>query len=562
MRHLSTATLWSLALALVSVSANAQLSMKVPLLAKPALAVSAPAAPLLPSSKPMPAALGRATPVKSLPTPTAVVAPPATTSSTQPLSTWPFRFHLKEDGRESTIFAVTQAGPIRLSLQATGVPLTLSLRRPDGRVLEQKGQSQIVIDTVADTRDIGLGLIWSVSIRPASENPNPAAARPTGGSAPIIASGTVNLQAPAVDGPRATSAYQQLQATALDKGRMLVLRQMASLPTSPVRTGSNDSAPTNYSREVATRHMGELNRIRSLVRPSALGGLQATLETRLTGGALPPVRTVTSYLPGALVTAAATPGTTAPRSQPRLSTVSKTSGDPGTPLILQGSDFGATPGEIFFSVGADASGASRVVSTPVPGYGWSDNQIELTVPMATGVPGPFDGVLWVKRPDGAQSGALPFRFEPAYETRTVYTGIYCPDSKASREGRCTVPDSRLAPNPFGRSVSHMTVSAHSAMFWGYKGDDEYWVSTRLKNGWLMHSAEISTSPIDFYLPHVWPKLAFIGYPEFLPDTDRPYVKVHWWMEPAMDAYFIYYAPPILVIKRPVGLPCSTNPCEH
>jgi len=59
---------------------------------------------------------------------------------------WPQRFELLSGEHESKGFAVTQPGPLRISLQTSGVPLVVSLQRPDGRSLERQGTGQIVID--------------------------------------------------------------------------------------------------------------------------------------------------------------------------------------------------------------------------------------------------------------------------------------------------------------------------------------------------------------------------------------------------------------------------------
>lgn len=84
--------------------------------------------------------------------------------------------------------------------------------------------------------------------------------------------------------------------------------------------------------------------------------------------------------------------TPAPLASPVIASLSISSGQPADPVLITGSAFSATPGEVHFIV---ANG--RDVTAPVSS--WTDTQVFAAVPDVSGIPG-FNGLVYISRANG------------------------------------------------------------------------------------------------------------------------------------------------------------------
>lgn len=531
----------------------------------------APAQLLAPPSK------AQAAPAQKLPM-VVPAAPKASLAAPSFEPAWPLRFELLAGERESSAFAVTQAGAVRVELQAQGAPLVLSLRRPDGRVIERQGSGQIVIDDAASAADMAKGVLWGVGIRAAQESP--AAPAAVGGARAMpraVAVGTLSVRHPPADAARVSAALKA--ADALVQGKAAVTPQKSAAPDVDAKTQAR-LAQTAHDKQVAAGHAALLNKMQASVPQAAFAQMNRRIGLRLQGQSLQqasaaaPVQPISANTnaplrlaaPGAMPAqgskgallgakgatgssqAAATGGAAAvgsgggaavaaPATPPALTSTSTVEGDPGTPLTLSGSDFGDAPGEVHVIVG----GGKDVVA---PITYWSGAQIVTEVPYADGIPA-YDGHVYVKRADGTKSALRPFRFLPLYDIAEI--------SQSSR-------DWFLAPSIVNIDSERSAVTGHpthtGGILWGFTGNDKFYLNSQLRNGWVVSDARLAG------VYSMRPGYSGAYLVDARPGTTSPYVEVRWWVDAAIGlggsndmSYSIR-----VQVKRPKSLPCSANPC--
>jgi hypothetical protein len=473
--------------------------------------------------------------------------------------------------RASSAFAVTQPGALRIELRATGAPLVLSLRRPDGRMVEREGSGAIVIEDNASAADIAKGVLWGLSVRTAQAAPSAKAAR----SPRAVAKGSLGVQHPTAD--------KAVVRAALAKAAGDAEASAAAQPRMPAPPAVDAAAQTRLAqaandKQVALRHAAQLTQLKATVPVAALAQMDQRIGLRLQGqtlqqaqAAVPPrpviatavdssatssLRAAPGAIPaktikgGLLVPAAPTGSTqaaatggvapvgaggaaaTAAAPPPVLATASAAEGDPGTPITLGGSNFGDAPGEVRFIVGN-----GRDIAAPVTF--WSGSQVVTEVPYADGIP-VYDGHLYVKRGDGTKSALRPFRFLPLYDV----TEISLPERG----------DYQLAGSDNNR-YQNGTVIHRGALFWGFNGNDKFYERSPLRNGWVVSGARLNWVGVtpgtgDAYLV------------EARPGTTSPFVNVRWWVNGSYPQPSFTVAYSVLIeVKRPKKLPCGgLDPC--
>lgn len=197
---------------------------------------------------------------------------------------------------------------------------------------------------------------------------------------------------------------------------------------------------------------------------------------------------------------------------PVIAAVTNAQGSPGDPVLISGSGF-KTPVEVHFIVARDGR---EFTATVTDANMVSDSQVYTHVPDISGVADTFDGQVYVKC-GGARSDMASFRFVPDME----FASINLNDVDTGKEFRITDK---------GTTMSHMDyhdqtrwVAYHcSGIFSGYKGDDEYFVSTNLKNNWVVDEVKW-THTIDDGSSNAYISESHAG-------TGSHYVKVHWWVD--------------------------------
>ena len=173
---------------------------------------------------------------------------------------------------------------------------------------------------------------------------------------------------------------------------------------------------------------------------------------------------------------------------------------------------------------------------------WSAGQVLASMPMTDGIPA-FGGYVYLQRPDGQKSALRPFRFTPLNDVAVIGFPLsaqgYPYDSVIS-EG---------FDKQFG-AVEHFG-DPFWGIFFGGKGDDEFYRTQRLANGWMVVDARIFDS---WGNPGARADLGAgeATIAEFRPGTNSPFVKVHWWRDPgALLEYKIQ-----VTVQRPKNLPCA------
>jgi len=476
--------------------------------------------------------------------------------------------------RASSAFAVTQPGALRIELRATGVPLVLSVRRPDGRMVEREGSGAIVIDDSASAADIARGVLWGVSVRVAKDTP------PSGTGVPrAVAKGSLSVQHPAADKAAVSAALGKAAAAA-----KLSAAAQPSKPAAPAVDVATQAklAQAAYDKQVALRHAAQLTQLKATVPSAALVQMDQRIGLRLQGQTLQqsfaavPLRPLSAAAPststaptslampvavpaksikGGLLTPAAATGSTQAAATggaapvggggataqaapaPVLATSSAAEGDPGMPLTLGGSHFGDAPGEVRFIVGNGRD-------IPAPVTFWSAAQVVTEVPYADGIP-VYDGHVYLKRGDGTKSALRAFRFLPLYDVTEI-----------AQSGR----DWFLAPSIVNIDADSSARTGHpthsGGIFWGFAGNDKFYLNSQLRNGWVVSSARLGS------VYSARPGYSGAYLVDSRVGTTSPYVEVRWWVDAAVGiggtnemSYSVR-----IEAKRPKNLPCAASPC--
>lgn len=475
---------------------------------------------------------------------------------------WPQKFELGPGERHAFGFFVGQPGRILVTVQWQGVPMVVSLVKPGGGVVDKPGTGSATLDYTATAEDVKKGAIWSLRLRASQEVKSVGPAvhdRPVKLDVRSVATGSVTIQHPPADMQRAQAEFNlQLQQANAKQESLRQQNQAKQVPASSANLAAQRQL--TLSKGVAVRHAALLDQIKTkipaeshqkmsqqialraqgkamaietppltksgaLIKPLPLGvGVKGTAVSRSadtgtsgTGGTVKPVGTTQS---------AATVAT------PVTSALSLSQGDPGTPVLITGSGFSDATGEVHFIV---ANGTDLVA----PLTTWTDTQILTQVPYKDGVPS-YNGYLYVKRADGAKTTMLPFLFHPPLDV--VVLGFPPTVNSGSYNHIGHLYDSHAPDLDWGDMI-HTTY----LLPWGLKGDDEYYLQTRLKNGWIVDSAGLVTISGN---PGPYTEGSAGAYiTDVRVGTDSPYVKAHWWLDASSSVYYRLQ----VTIKGPKGL---------
>lgn len=481
------------------------------------------------------AALPVAGPLKAQGAPPPAAAPPA-----EPV--WPLKVELLPRERETHVFYVTQAGPVKVQLRSSGTPVVLSLRRPDGRVVERTGSGEMIIDDTATAADLARGVVWGIGLRAAQEPP-PAPLLP-GAKPPTLkplSTGTLLVQHPAANPAALQVGIAKLKADSQPR-QIAQLAQVkaakAAKSASPAATNPSQTAQAVHDKQVALQHAALLDRIKGRLPADAVSAVAQRIALRVQG------RGIAGPEPQAPAAAAKKtksdkPGSSTPAPSPVIQGTSVDEASPGAPVLLTGANFGDEVGEVHFVVAAARDLKAGVAF-------WSAGQVLASMPMTDGIPA-FGGYVYLQRPDGQKSALRPFRFTPLYDVAVIGFPL---------NARGYLYDSLVSE---GYSSQDGTVLHLGEVFWGAffggKGDEEFYRTQRLANGWMV---------VDARLLDPWGNpgaRANVGageatIAEFRPGTNSPFVKVHWWRDPG--AYLEYKIQ--VTVQRPKNLPCADGKC--
>jgi hypothetical protein len=444
---------------------------------------------------------------------------------------WPQSFDLQGFQVRTYGFAVTQPGPIVLDVKSQGAPLDVVLQGPIAQPLEQQGAGALRVSYVVTPQDVQRGVLWHFMLRL-----TPAAAQ--GGAQSV---GNVGVQHPLAN---AQIVQQAIQAMAAQ--RHVPTEQELAQSGAKVRA-QRDAV---FSARIAAGEQELVQRRAAIYQnlQPAIEGMRRQKATMAQPGTSEPSG-VTQPPAGGLSTRALPPGQLVrlrpPPPHPVITSLSAAEGVPGDGIMITGSGFGSTDGEVHFVIGPDPS-----LDRPSAPQIWVNNEIIAVVPDPS-VPDPsvgattYNGFVYVVI-GGVKSNPIPFRFDPIIDHRLI-----------------RVPADYLlgdfAPPPFFRNFSGIVsiMRANFNFLNSASGDDQFFRSTLLQNGWIVEGL-----PTAYNNNAVYPGGGISSVTARV-GTNSPFTDVSSWVDTIWvgDGNFSYAIE--IPIQGPRGLPdgvvCTSKP---
>lgn len=367
---------------------------------------------------------------------------------------------------------------------------------------------------VATPQDVQKSLFWMVRIRLA----------PPSTQQPTVANGTINVQHPPIDFAQVQSAVSALSAQA--PARRAQAQSAAKQSSGQFAMQVNallQQQRAELEQRRAQRHAALLAQAQPVI-DRLRGAVPGTIVSRGIGNGDPndvSSQVRTRSLPSGTMKAITPP------ASPLISSLSVAQGEPGDPVMISGSAFGTTAGQLHFVI---APGMDVVATDAI----WTNAQIFATVPApAKGVPA-FNGTVYVKRADQVASNLIGFAFVPSTERRMISIPAPPADSILPR-----YPGDEL-----GWFADTGLVRENSNMFWNPSGDDQFFTNTLLKNGWKVYA------PPTLYAV----EQLGLGGGAYLVSTrvgtSSPYADIHWWVDVGLGNFFGYGL--VIPIEGPQG----------
>ena len=469
-------------------------------------------------------------------------------------------------------FAVTQPGPITVDVQAQGAPLLVTLESSGGQPITRPATGGLRMSYNVTPQDVQRSVLWVVHIRLAQPMP------PQMGG---LAEGSINVQHPPVNQTALQQAVQtmtaqQKQYSPQEEEQAAVQAAAKMEQTFQQQKAQFEQQQQQLRANLHAQIQPQLTQLRSRVggqpgQPpawtkgggAAVGssaggqpqprGLEGEVgEDRNTANdpadeistralkspgvvqdsqSMRPLQTVpvepqTATSQQALQAAGSGPPPQQVMPNPTIASLSVAQGQPGDPVMINGSGFGMG-GEVHFVIGP-----GKDLQTPAGSVIWSDNQIFAPVPDAVGVLG-FNGTVYIKRTtDSVKSNLLPFRFIPLIEIRQI-----------TRMSDTTLQQiNGVAAANYGNIVGR----AHGNLFWSPHGNDHIYMNTRLKNGWI-----VSQQPF-VHLPTAYATSGGAYLVESHTGTNWPHLNVGFWLRNGI--YEVQHYAISIVIQGPKGVP--------
>jgi hypothetical protein len=168
---------------------------------------------------------------------------------------------------------------------------------------------------------------------------------------------------------------------------------------------------------------------------------------------------------------------------------------------------------------------------------WSTTQILSQVPAVDSVPA-YNGYAYLLRADGSRSSLMPFAFKP---TLTVAQLQF--NTKRASDYRIVDPHEIDSSNEL---ISH----PGNLNLFGFAGYDEFFMSTRLRNGWQTVQVALLGPNYCGNCPPRVVDSANVYLVESRIGTDSPYAKVRWWTDTWGGVHYRV----TVTIQGPSGLP--------
>jgi len=429
---------------------------------------------------------------------------------------WPQNFQLPQGETRGFAFPVTQPGPISVSIRTQGTPIVATLSGPPAQPIQQSGTGAFTITHTATAAEVAKSSIWVLTI---SANIAPPALRiaPT-----IVAQGTVSVQHPLGDARVAQAEAQR---------RFVVVRPSATPVVAAMVVSPKQTA---YLNQIAARQAAQKQAL--IAQLGTRAPVPATRPAPQTTA--PSVRTAGGS-DGGQPGAASSSSAAAP--PPHISALSANQGQPADPVLITGSGFGNTKGQVHFMV----SGGPPVKDDTASQIDyWSDTQILAHVPLESGIQG-YNGQAYVKNANGSSQLVL-FQFVPQLHYVSIDLSIESVITDGGGQyryapaGTCRLLGLNGPIDP-GACVDHSVTADPGSAFTWHSNDDQFFPYLKLKGGWITESIDLRTDSG----PGGGAYLA-----ETRQGTDSPFAKVHWWVNPLGEMKYSLS----ITIRGPAGVP--------
>ena len=444
------------------------------------------------------------------------------------LPTWPQQFSVQGPEVSAFGFAVTQPGPVAIEVRWNGPPLRIALEGPNR--VEQAGAGRVVLNYQVTPQDVQRDVLWTVSMRLQSPGPMPAA-------------GQIIVQHPPAD-----AALGQRAALAR---RAAFSRQQAE-QANPLIDARVEQAIAARRAEFAQRlgQQDQAERQKTQMMVNQLRG--AGISSRAVLSARPGVPTMGPQRD---------PGTAQLIREvaPQITALSQTSGGPRTALTITGTGFSTVQGRVYLSIPSawvppcmNCQPGDPDQARPANVMSWTDTAIVVELPDVVGVLR-YQAEIFLHRGQ-MPSNRVPFDFIPRQDMRSIVT---FPADRRHSTAVLTIPTSEIPKHTF----SHWRLPVPFGEFVGEKGNDEFFLLTKLQNGWTMTN-------VDFFPPAEAIKVSGVGggagsefsqamsllggaYIQQQGSADHPYINVRWWINPFREYVPYRYA---IHIVGPAGVP--------
>ena len=397
-------------------------------------------------------------------------------------------FALAAGERTGWPIVIGNPGPINVQVDTKGGPVVVTLVHPDGRSEQQSGSGSVRLQGDATPADVSKGMLWTVGVHPAAT----ARTRSLSVVRSAVDAASVIAASGSVSISHPPGDLRRAEVETVQRSQTIGRQDMAS-SIAARNTGSQELQIVDAGSGLVTQQAQQLERLRS-----QFAQMQKSSSS-------------------AASTAAA------------ITQLSISEGRPGDPVLVHGTGFGEQQGSVTFSVEPNSALAAQVVI-------WSNTAILVNVPDVSGMAQPYDGELQV---NGTVTVSAPFRFIPATETRVL----------APQFEQMTLDN----PSALAGNVCHpaCAMGASLDLLMGHRGDDSFFRTMTLKNGWKVYQVYLVHVQGNDDLQGPWiDGSADASITEARVGTNSPFVRVHWWH----DAFgFIAYLPHI-VIAGPKGVP--------
>ncbi len=356
--------------------------------------------------------------------------------------------------------------------------------------------------------------------------------RPPGARLSPSATQTQNTNVARIGGPATAATAGRGQAGSLQVSPL-------PLPPSATQTQSTNVARIGGPATAATAGRGQAGSLQVSPPPPPPPATQTqnTNVARISGPATAGDALANTTAASLQAVAPPPPPPPPPPSPPVISSLSVYHLQPGDWVAIKGSGF-TSPTWVHFIVNPGMD-----VAVPVVGWAIVD-WLNVQVPQVSGAVASV-GQVYVTV-GGQKSAPMPFYFNPTLDF-------------AQLAPKCNDPDAQLDKNdsdcPYNGSPypGHEWTVHHDGTWdvWGHKAEDKFYVSTVLRNGWVVDSVSVlNPSPGTACAPYCPWDGAGASVADSRVGTNSPYVDVHWWTD---AGHYLEYDV-VVNIKGPKGVP--------